>query len=94
MNEVRIGVFVCHCGTNIGGFVDVPGVIEYVKKLPGVVYAEQDLYTCADDGLTAIKTVITDHQLNRIVVAACTSENPCTSLQICLQGCRTQSVSL
>lgn len=72
MNEVRIGVFVCHCGTNIGGFVDVPGVIEYVKKLPGVVYAEQNLYTCADDGLRAIKTAISHHQLNRVVVAACT----------------------
>jgi heterodisulfide reductase subunit A2 len=72
MNERRIGVFVCHCGTNIGGFVDVPGVIEYIKKLPGVVHAEHNLYTCADDGLRAIKNAISNHQLNRVVVAACT----------------------
>jgi heterodisulfide reductase subunit A len=85
MNEVRIGVFVCHCGTNIGGFVDVPGVIEYVKRLPGVVYAEQDLYTCADNGLTAIKAAITDHQLNRIVVAACT---PRTHAPLFRSACR------
>jgi len=72
MSDIRIGVFVCHCGTNIGGFVDVPGVVEYVKKLPGVVYAEHNLYTCADDGLRAIKNAIFNHQLDRVVVAACT----------------------
>ncbi len=72
MNDIRIGVFVCHCGTNIGGFVDVLGVVEYVKKLPGVVYAEHNLYTCADDGLRAIKNAISNHQLDRVVVAACT----------------------
>lgn len=72
MNEIRIGVFVCHCGTNIGGFVNVPAVIDYAKNLPGVVYAEQNLYTCADDGLRAIKSAITKYQLNRVVVAACT----------------------
>ncbi len=72
MKEARIGVFVCHCGTNIGGFVDVPSVIEYVKRLPNVVYAEHNLYTCADDGLRAIKNAIKNHNLNRVVVAACT----------------------
>jgi heterodisulfide reductase subunit A len=72
MEEARIGVFVCHCGTNIGGFVDVPSVIEYVKRLPKVVYAEENLYTCADDGLRAIKNAIKSHNLNRVIVAACT----------------------
>jgi len=72
MEEARIGVFVCHCGTNIGGFVDVPSVIEYVKKLPKVVYAEENLYTCADDGLSAIRNAIKSHNLNRVVVASCT----------------------
>lgn len=85
MNEVRIGVFVCHCGTNIGGFVDVPGVIEYVKRLPGVVHAEQNLYLCADDGLRAIKAAITDHHVNRIVVAACT---PRTHAPLFRSACR------
>jgi len=70
--EVRIGVFVCHCGTNIGGTVNVPSEIEYAKGLPGVVYAERNLYTCSDEGVTAIKNAIKEHRLNRIVVAACT----------------------
>ncbi len=70
--EIRIGVFVCHCGTNIGGSVDVPAVVEYAKNLPNVVYAERNLYTCADDGLTAIKNAIKEHKLNRVVVASCT----------------------
>lgn len=70
--ETRIGVFVCHCGVNIGGFVDVPDVAEYAKTLPNVVHAEANLYTCADDGLTAIQTAIKDHNLNRVIVASCT----------------------
>lgn len=70
--EIRIGVFVCHCGTNIGGIVDVPQVVEYVKTLPNVVYAERNLYTCAEDGLAAIKNAIKQHNLNRVVVASCT----------------------
>ncbi len=70
--EIRIGVFICHCGTNIGGSVDVPAVVEYAQGLPNVVYAERNLYTCADDGLTAIKNAIKEHDLNRVVVASCT----------------------
>ena len=85
MKEARIGVFVCHCGTNIGGFVDVPSVIEYVKKLPNVVYAEHNLYTCADDGLRAIKNAIRNHSLNRVVVAACT---PRTHAPLFRSACR------
>lgn len=74
MNEeqVRIGVFICHCGTNIGGFVDVPAVTEYARKLPGVVFATNNLYTCAEDGLTSIRDAIREHNLNRVVVASCT----------------------
>ncbi len=70
--QQRIGVFVCHCGTNIGGFVDVLAVAEYAKTLPNVVYSEHNLYTCADDGLTSIKNAIREHNLNRIIVASCT----------------------
>jgi heterodisulfide reductase subunit A len=70
--QPRIGVFVCHCGTNIGGFIDVPAVAEYAKTLPNVVYSEHNLYTCADDGLTAIKNAIKEHELNRVIVASCT----------------------
>ena len=70
--EKRIGVFICHCGSNIAGFIDVPAVTEYVKTLPDVVFATRNLYTCADDGLTSIRDSIKEHKLNRVVVAACT----------------------
>lgn len=72
IEKPRIGVFVCHCGSNIGGFVDVPSVAEYAKTLPDVVYATDNLYTCADDGLTAIREGIRKHNLNRVIVASCT----------------------
>jgi heterodisulfide reductase subunit A len=71
-DEIRVGVFVCHCGSNIGGVVDVPAVTEYAKTLPNVVYAERNLYTCSSDGIDSIKRAIQEHNLNRIVVAACT----------------------
>jgi heterodisulfide reductase subunit A-like polyferredoxin len=70
--EPRVGVFVCHCGTNIAGVVDVPAVVEYAKKLPNVVYAENNLYTCSNDTQELIKEKITEHNLNRVVVASCT----------------------
>ncbi|MBD3205685.1 NAD(P)-binding protein [Candidatus Bathyarchaeota archaeon] len=68
----RIGVFVCHCGINIGGYVDVPAVVEYSKTLQDVAYAEPNLYTCSSDGLQKIKEAIEKNNLNRVVVAACT----------------------
>ncbi len=68
----RIGVFVCHCGINIGGVVDVPAVVEYATKLPGVVYAEDNLYTCSQDTQEQIKDMIEEHHLNRVIVASCT----------------------
>lgn len=70
--EPRIGVFVCRCGTNIGGVVNVPEVVEYAKKLPSVVYAEENLYTCSQDTQETIKEEIKAHKLNRVVVASCT----------------------
>lgn len=70
--EPRIGVFICHCGINIGGVVDVPGVTEYAKTLPNVVYAERNLYMCSQDTQKKIKEVIEKHDLNRVVVASCT----------------------
>ncbi|MFX1388703.1 MAG: FAD-dependent oxidoreductase [Promethearchaeota archaeon] len=68
----RIGVFICHCGINIGGVVDVPSVVEYVKTLPNVVYAEHNLYTCSADTQTNIKEKIEKNHLNRVIVASCT----------------------
>ncbi|MBS7616075.1 CoB--CoM heterodisulfide reductase iron-sulfur subunit A family protein [Candidatus Bathyarchaeota archaeon] len=70
--EPRIGVFICHCGINIGGIVRVPEVVEYAKKLPNVVYAEDNLYTCSDDTQKRIREKIKEHNLNRVVVASCT----------------------
>ena len=70
--EPRIGVFVCHCGINIGGIVDVPEVVEYAKTLPNVAYAEDNLYTCSQDTQKRIREKIKEHNLNRVVVASCT----------------------
>jgi heterodisulfide reductase subunit A len=70
--EPRVGVFVCHCGINIGGIVDVPSVVEYVKQIPDVVYAEDNIYSCSDDAQGHIQDMIKEHKLNRIVVASCT----------------------
>jgi heterodisulfide reductase subunit A len=70
--EPRIGVFVCHCGINIGGVVNVPGVVEYAKTLPNVVYAEANLYTCSQDTQKLIREKIIQNKLNRVIVASCT----------------------
>lgn len=70
--EIRIGVFICHCGINIGGVVDVPAVVEYASTLEHVVHAERNLYTCSSEGLEAIKNAIKKYNLNRVVVASCT----------------------
>ncbi|MFX1458589.1 MAG: FAD-dependent oxidoreductase [Promethearchaeota archaeon] len=70
--EARIGVFICHCGINIGGIVNVPEVVEFTKTLPNVVYTEENLYTCSQDTQDKIKQIIKEHKLNRIVVASCT----------------------
>ena len=69
--EPRIGVFVCHCGINIGSVVDVPVTVEYAKCLPHVVYAEDNLYTCSQDTQDHIREMILEHKLNRVVVASC-----------------------
>ncbi|NLI80188.1 MAG: FAD-dependent oxidoreductase [Deltaproteobacteria bacterium] len=70
--EPRVGVFICHCGINIGSVVDVPAVKEYAKTLPHVVYAEENLFTCSQDTQVRMQEVIRDQRLNRIVVASCT----------------------
>ena len=70
--EPRIGVFVCHCGTNIGGFLDVPGVAENAHSLPGVVHSEDRLYVCSQDAVAHIIDQIRTLGLNRVVVASCT----------------------
>jgi heterodisulfide reductase subunit A-like polyferredoxin len=68
----RIGVFVCHCGSNIGGYLDVPSVAEFARSLPGVVHAEDNLYTCSQDSIAHIIKQVITLDLNRVVVASCT----------------------
>ena len=70
-DDIRIGVFVCHCGTNIGGILDVPSLADYARTLPNVTYSADNLYTCSEVGLTDIKENIKEHQLNRVIVASC-----------------------
>jgi len=71
IEEPRIGVFVCHCGLNIAGVIDVEALTEYAKTLPHVVYAEHNRYMCADTGQNLIKEAIKKYKLNRVIVAAC-----------------------
>ena len=68
----RIGVFICHCGINIGGYVDVPEVTRYASTLPNVVMADRNLYTCSADTQGIIKEKIEEYHLNRVIVASCT----------------------
>ncbi len=70
--ELRIGVFVCHCGANIGRVVDVPSVVEYSSTLPHVVHTQEQLFSCSTESTNQIMQVIKEKGLNRVVVAACT----------------------
>ena len=69
--ELRIGVFICHCGLNIAGTIDIKELVEYSKTIPDVVFVKENRYTCADPGQEEIRKGIKDYQLNRVVVAAC-----------------------
>jgi heterodisulfide reductase subunit A len=69
--EPRIGVFVCHCGINIGSIVNVPEVVEYAKSLPNVVFADDNLFTCSQDTQVHIREAIEKYKLNRVVVSSC-----------------------
>jgi len=83
--DIRIGVFVCHCGTNIGGFVDCEQLSEYATTLPDVAYSEHNLYTCSETGLAAIRNAVKEHNLNRVVVASCTPRTHEPLFRNCVQ---------
>jgi heterodisulfide reductase subunit A-like polyferredoxin len=68
----RVGVFVCHCGSNIAAVVDVEKVTERLRAMPHVAYAEHTMYACADDSQAHLREMIAEHRLNRVVVASCT----------------------
>lgn len=70
--EPRIGIMICRCGFNIGSVVDVPAVVEFAKTLPGVIYAEESLYSCSQDNLAKIVQMINEHKLNRFIISSCT----------------------
>ncbi len=72
MEDIKIGVFVCHCGTNIGGVLDIASITEYAKTLPNVIYAADNIYTCSEVGLSEIRDKIKEFNLNRVIVASCT----------------------
>ena len=71
MKERRIGVYICHCGNNIAGTVDVEAVKEFAQTLPGVVVARNYKFMCSEPGQELIKSDIGTYQLNRVVVASC-----------------------
>ncbi|MFX1420030.1 MAG: FAD-dependent oxidoreductase [Promethearchaeota archaeon] len=71
-DDPRIGVLICHCGINIGKYIDIPQVIEHIKTLPNVVFCEDNLYSCSSDSQQRIKEVIGEYNLNRFIVASCT----------------------
>ena len=72
MDEARVGVFLCDCGSNIAGFLDVPDLVEYARTLPNVAFVQENMYTCADAGRAEIVKGILEHGLNRVIVASCT----------------------
>ena len=82
----RIGVFICHCGSNIGGFLDVPAVTDYARTLPGVVHAESNLYTCSQDSIRHITEQVRELGLNRVVVASCTPLTHQPLFQDCIRA--------
>jgi heterodisulfide reductase subunit A len=84
--NVRIGVFVCDCGSNIAGTVDTEALREYAEGLPGVVTAIRNKYTCADPGQQEIQNAIRDYNLNRVVVASCSPTTYEVIFRSCIAG--------
>jgi heterodisulfide reductase subunit A len=81
---VRIGVFVCHCGSNIAGTLDCEQLTKYAATLPGVIFAKNNLYTCSDAGIAEIQNAIKEHGLTRVVVASC---SPRTHMPLFKSAC-------
>jgi heterodisulfide reductase subunit A len=67
----RVGVFICHCGKNIGGVADVPSLVESVRDVPNVAYVQDNLFSCSQDSQNQMVQMIQEHHLNRVMVAAC-----------------------
>ncbi len=82
--EPRIGVFVCHCGSNIAGYLDCEALTKYAAALPNVVFVKNNLYTCSESGIAEIKSGIKNHKLTRVVVASC---SPRTHMPLFKSAC-------
>ncbi|MEW6659858.1 MAG: 2Fe-2S iron-sulfur cluster-binding protein [Thermodesulfobacteriota bacterium] len=82
----RVGVFVCNCGLNIGGVADVPAIVEYSRDIPDVAYAQANLFTCSQDAQAQMLEMIKEHDLNRVVVAACSPSTHAPIFQDMLRG--------
>jgi len=85
-DNLRIGVFVCDCGSNIAGPVDTAALRDYAETLPNVVAAIRNKYTCADPGQQEIQKAIYQHNLNRVVVASCSPASYEPIFRQCIQG--------
>ncbi len=85
-DNLRIGVFVCDCGSNIAGPVDTAAVRDYAEALPNVVAAIRNKYTCADPGQQEIQRAIYEHNLNRVVVASCSPTSYEAIFRQCIEG--------
>jgi heterodisulfide reductase subunit A-like polyferredoxin len=85
--DPRIGVFVCNCGINIGGIVDVPAVRQYADGLEHVTYTDENLFTCSQDTQEKIKEKIKEHNLNRVVVASCSPKTHEAMFMETLEAC-------
>jgi heterodisulfide reductase subunit A len=83
---LRIGVFVCDCGSNIASAVDTEAVRQYAETLPGVAVAVRNKYTCADPGQQEIQRTIYEHNLNRVVVASCSPTSYEVIFRQCIEG--------
>jgi len=82
----RVGVFICHCGLNIGGVADVPALVENSRALPNVEYVQDNLFTCSQDAQNQMVQLIKEHRLNRVVVAACSPTTHASMFQNMLRG--------
>ncbi len=85
--DPRIGIFVCNCGINIAGTVDVPAVVSYARTLPNVVWAGENLFTCSEDSQQQMRKTIAEEGINRVVVAACTPKTHEPIFMDTLQAC-------
>ena len=86
MEELRIGVFICHCGLNIAGSVDIKALVESCKKLEDVVYVADHKYLCSKEGQELIAKAVEEHKLNRVVIASCSPKMHETTFKRLLAG--------